>query len=100
MTPIVPITEAFPGVAPVTGGQPGSGTAAVPFSQVVGGLLADASHQHREVSSELARVVSGESNDVHDLVLSVARADLAFKMVVEVRDQLISAYQEIMRMQV
>ena len=66
-----------------------------------GALLARASarQQQRQVDAELQKVVTGETDHVHDLVVSVAKADLALRLVIEVRDQLISSYQEVMRMQ-
>ena len=43
--------------------------------------------------------LSGEGDDLHSTVLAVQRADLEFDMMMQVRNKVISAYQEIMRMQ-
>ncbi|MEZ6064730.1 MAG: flagellar hook-basal body complex protein FliE [Planctomycetaceae bacterium] len=51
------------------------------------------------IGTEVERLVTGETDNIHDLVVSVARADIAFRFL-EVRDQLISSYQEVMRMQI
>ncbi|MCA9052892.1 MAG: flagellar hook-basal body complex protein FliE [Planctomycetaceae bacterium] len=66
---------------------------------MLSGLLSDVGQQQRQVDAELQKVVTGETDHVHDLVVSVAKADLALRLVIEVRDQLISSYQEVMRMQ-
>ena len=44
--------------------------------------------------------LSGNTEDVHSTVLATQRADLTFEMFMQVRNKVISAYQEIMRMQV
>ncbi|MEP7355148.1 MAG: flagellar hook-basal body complex protein FliE [Acidobacteriota bacterium] len=44
------------------------------------------------------KFISGEGDDVHNVMLSVQRADLAFDMFMQVRNKVVSAYQEVMRM--
>ncbi|MCA9057292.1 MAG: flagellar hook-basal body complex protein FliE, partial [Planctomycetaceae bacterium] len=36
---------------------------------------------------------------IHDVVLTTAKANLAFQLVMEIRNRLITSYQEVMRMQ-
>lgn len=45
-------------------------------------------------------VVMGNSVDSHDVMIAAQEAGLAFELMLEVRNKLIEAYQEIMRMQV
>lgn len=42
----------------------------------------------------------GEVDDVHQVMLAMDRADLSFRMTLEVRNKLLEAYQEVMRLQV
>ena len=49
---------------------------------------------------EIQRLVSGESDDLHHTLLAVQRAELAFELTLEVRNKVVQAYQEIMRIQV
>ena len=70
------------------------------FSDVISGFLKDVNGQHLQADEALKDLVTGKSDSVHDVVLSVAKADLAFRMVLEIRNRLIDSYQEIMRMQV
>lgn len=46
------------------------------------------------------RFLNGEGDDLHSTVLSVQRADLEFNLFLQVRNKVVAAYQEIMRMQV
>jgi len=44
--------------------------------------------------------LSGEGVELHSTILAVQRASLSFDLFLQVRNKAISAYQEIMRMQV
>ena len=83
----------------LSGSSP-SKAGSIPFGDVVSSFLSEANAQQMNVGTEVQRLVTGESDSVHDVVLSVAKADLSFRLVMEIRNQLISSYQEIMRMQV
>lgn len=95
-------TPAVRGPGPV--GEPGStvarGSGGVPFAQLMSHFLQDANQQQQAVTHGLHELVSGNADNVHDVAIRVAQADISFRMVMEIRDQLISAYQEVMRMQV
>lgn len=71
----------------------------LPFADLVKGLLQDTNMQQGQVEESVKQMVTGETDSIHDVVLTAAQADLAFRLVMEVRDRLISSYQEIMRMQ-
>lgn len=55
----------------------------------------------QKVSGELqSSAIRGEDVAVHDVMIASEQAGLAFSMMVEIRNKLVEAYQEIMRMQV
>ncbi|PID78661.1 flagellar hook-basal body complex protein FliE [bacterium DOLJORAL78_65_58] len=45
-------------------------------------------------------MVSGEVTEVHDVMIAAKEAQLAFELLLEVRNKLLEGYQEIMRLQV
>jgi flagellar hook-basal body complex protein FliE len=45
-------------------------------------------------------MVRGEAVEVHEVMVAAEEAQLAFELLLEVRNKLLEAYQEIMRMQV
>ena len=47
-----------------------------------------------------ARMVRGDRVEVHDVMVAAEEAQLAFELLLEVRNKLLEGYQEIMRMQV
>ena len=45
-------------------------------------------------------MVTGEVTEVHDVMIAAKEAQLAFELLLEVRNKLLESYQEVMRMQV
>ena len=68
-----------------------------------GNLLKDAVQQMNDVEKnsqgELQKFLSNES-DLHSVMISLEKADLSFQMMMQVRNKIVSAYQEIMKMSV
>jgi flagellar hook-basal body complex protein FliE len=46
------------------------------------------------------KLASGESKNLHETLLAVERAEIAFKTMNQIRGKVIDAYKEIMKMQV
>lgn len=46
------------------------------------------------------KLATGEVNDIHTVMIASEKASLAFQLTTQVRNKLVDAYQEIMRMQV
>ena len=44
--------------------------------------------------------VSGKTDNIHDVMISMQQAQLSFQMMVEVRNKMVETYQELSRMQI
>jgi flagellar hook-basal body complex protein FliE len=51
-------------------------------------------------SSSVESFLSGEGDDLHKTIMATQRADLAMDLFLQVRNKVVQAYQEVMRMQV
>ena len=73
-------------------------------SQSFGDFLANSISKvnglQQDANVAMQRIASGESKNLHETLLAVERADIAFKQMNQVRMKVIDAYKEIMRMQV
>ena len=56
--------------------------------------------QHQEANASIVDLMTGKQQDINSVVASVAKADMSFKLLVGVRNKLVEAYKETMRMQV
>ena len=54
----------------------------------------------KQADGEIAKAVTGESPDIHKTIIALQTADLKFQLGLQVRNKLVGAYEEIMRMQV
>lgn len=97
LSSIAPLSRLTPltSSAPVQGAAEGSSFQAV-FGQVLG-AHAGANAQADKAIQALA---TGQTDDLHTVGLAVTQADLTFRMILEMRNRLTDAYQEVMRMQV
>ena len=50
--------------------------------------------------SKMQALATGENKNIPEVMLAVEKADIALKMLVQVRNKVIDAYQEVMKMQV
>jgi len=53
-----------------------------------------------KADKEVRSLMAGEIKDIHSAMIAVQKADVSFQMMMQVRNKLVSAYQEIMKMQV
>ncbi len=68
------------------------------FESVINEALNKVSQVQEDVDKAVNELSSG--GDITSAVLAIEKADMTFQMMVEVRNKLISTYQEVMRMQV
>lgn len=78
-----------------TGGAPSDG-----FGQVLDGLVSTVAAKQDAAQTLTRQVLLGETDQLHQSVIAMQEASVAFSMMVEVRNKLVESYQELMRMQV
>lgn len=92
----------------IAGGVAGAMTpSAVPAGQAAGegfaaslGRLVGATEAAGAQANQAVGQMLDGSGDVHDAMIALQRADMTLQLTVQVRNKLVSAYQEIMRMPV
>ena len=70
------------------------------FGKAIAGYLQDVNGQQEQANTSITELLSGKNKDVNSVVASVAKADMSFKLLVGVRNKLVQAYQETMKMQI
>lgn len=56
--------------------------------------------QQNQANLSILDLMAGKQQDINTVVAEVAKADMSFKLLVGVRNKLVEAYKETMRMQV
>lgn len=82
---------------PGAAGKTGDGAAGPSFSAVLKGALDGVADAGRKSDAQAMSMVSGKSNII-DVVTAVAETEVAVETLVSVRDKVIQAYDDIMKM--
>ena len=69
------------------------------FGDILKGVMSDTVQASRQAESQMVAGVQGKA-DLVQVVTAISSAQASLETLVAVRDQMISAYQEIMRMQI
>ncbi|MGQ9657533.1 MAG: flagellar hook-basal body complex protein FliE [Fimbriimonadales bacterium] len=70
------------------------------FGKMLGNIIGQVNDAQQHAANLAQRFARGEPVDEQTLVLAMERASLAFQMTLQVRNKVLDAYQEIMRLQV
>lgn len=79
---------------------PQIGAPADGFGQMLDGLVSTVEAKQSAAQAATRKVLMGDSDQLHQSVIAMQEASVAFTMMVEVRNKLVESYQELMRMQV
>jgi flagellar hook-basal body complex protein FliE len=67
------------------------------FKETLTSFLKDVNGLQNKADESIQKMASGEINDVHQVMESVEEANVAFNMMMEIRNKVMDAYQEVMR---
>ena len=70
------------------------------FSQIFKSMISDTNSLQSDAAKIAEKFALGEIADVHEVMIAAEKAGVAFELVMEIRNKLLDAYQEFMRMQV
>src|SRR4051794_31433424 len=76
--------------------EAGAGGAA--FQDVLSSAIRNVEAIGQNASQSVERFLSGEGEELHSTILATQRAELSFDMFLQMRNKVVNAYQEIMRM--
>ena len=88
----------FPQIS--SGAASATSTGTDSFGSVVKNAVDSIEKTQQAANQEIAKAVTGESPDLHRTIIALQTADLSFQFGLQVRNKVIGAYEEIMRMQV
>jgi flagellar hook-basal body complex protein FliE len=86
-------------VAPSTTTDVGTSTSGG-FGQALNTAIEGLSQSQNAADDASVRMAAGEPVDLHEVMLARETASLQFQLAVQVRNKLVEAYQDVMRMQV
>ena len=94
--PILPISGIRMPDAVQAAGRQGKGGG---FQDVLASAIQKVEAIGQNADASVERFLSGEGEELHTTILAAQQAELSFDLFMQARNKVVSAYQEIMRMQ-
>jgi flagellar hook-basal body complex protein FliE len=93
-----PISHLPVGASTAVSGKP-SGTREWGFVETLRGAMDQVNQLQGAADTKVGALLQGNGMDVHSAMIAVEKADLSFQLMMQVRNKIVQAYQEISRMQ-
>lgn len=81
-------------------GQGGEIEGGKTFGEFLQDSIGKVNSLQQDANIAMEKLASGESQNLHETLLAVEKADIAFRTMNQVRTKVIDAYREIMKMQI
>lgn len=76
-----------------------SGESKGEFKSMLSSLIDEVDSLQKNADASIKGLVDGEQANIHDIMIQLEEAGVAFDLMMEIRNKLMDAYQQIMRMQ-
>jgi flagellar hook-basal body complex protein FliE len=91
-------------VGPASAAHPERQTAVPGSREGFGSILKDSlgqvNHLHHKANQAVEALAAGRSTDVHNTMIALQKADVSFRLLMQIRNKVVSAYETVMRMQI
>ena len=95
--------RALQGIGPSKGlSSPGEtrGADGPSFADTLAQSLDKVNTLQKEADIAIQDFATGDTRNIHETMIAVSKADVAFRLTMQVRNKMVEAYQEVMRLQV
>lgn len=70
------------------------------FKDIMKSAMGSVDLAQHTADSAIQQAINGESTDIHDTMIAMQKADTSLKLMMEVRNKLLEAYQEVIKTQI
>jgi flagellar hook-basal body complex protein FliE len=92
------ISAIAPIATPQTIAPPSATAASGQFQDILSSTINSMEGANRDASTAVQQFLSGENDELHTTILATQKAQLAFELGLQVRNKVVDAYQEVMKM--
>jgi flagellar hook-basal body complex protein FliE len=100
MAAIIPSNISIPTLPSLSDVQPIGSTGGAAFGSILTDAISKVESFQNNASNSVNNFLSGEGEDLHKVALATQQADLSFQLFMQVRNKVVSAYNQVMQMQV
>jgi len=69
------------------------------FGATLKNAMRQVDHLQQESDASTAQLLQGDRQDIHNVMIAVEKADVAFQLMMQVRNKIVNAYQEVSKLQ-
>ncbi len=80
--------------------KPAAENLAGDFAAVLKDTVGKVNQAQIDADHQAERLHSGEAKNLHEVMITMEQADISMRLLVQMRNKVVDAYQEVMRMQV
>ena len=70
------------------------------FGETLKRFISEVNDLQLEANQQMKLMAAGQAENLHDVMIAVEKASISFELLMEIRNKVLEAYQELMRMQV
>jgi flagellar hook-basal body complex protein FliE len=96
----------FPGIglptvptAPTAPSGPAGGQGGGSFSDTLKSAIGSTDQLNQTSDSQVTELLQGDRQDIHNVMIAVEKADVSFQLMMQVRNKILNAYQEVSKLQ-
>jgi flagellar hook-basal body complex protein FliE len=91
------LSNAFPASqAPISPGRPAKESG---FASNLASAIEQVEQLHTDAQAGATEMMQSGGQDLHNVMIAVEKADISFQLMMQVRNKIVNAYQEISRLQ-
>jgi flagellar hook-basal body complex protein FliE len=70
------------------------------FMNTLKDAIAQSNEVQLDATQAVEKLMTGETQNVHQTMIALQKADVSFQMMMQIRNKIVGAYEEIQRMQI
>ena len=70
------------------------------FSDILKKFIADVNNDQLKAKEAETKIINGDVNNIEELMYTIQKSEISLRLITEIRNKALEAYQEIFRMQV
>ena len=70
------------------------------FGDMLADAIEDVGNAQVEADKAVEKLQTGESRNIHEVMIAMEKAGISMRLMVTMRNKIVEAYQEVMRMQI
>lgn len=82
------------------GSEIGSTEGTKSFAETLKDAVQDVNQTQKDADVQMQKLATGKAESISDVMIAQEKADIALRLMLQVRNKIIDAYQEVMKMQV